>query len=57
MNRPGYGCLTCPKETCDGCTHIQRTQEETAMRQCGFSKARKKNAPNGGSRSERCEKL
>ena len=45
MNRPGYGCLTCPKETCDGCTHIQRTQEETAMRQCGGFQSTQKKYP------------
>ena len=45
MNRPGYGCLTCPKDECDGCTTILVTQEETAMCRCGFSKARKKKCP------------
>lgn len=45
MNRPGYGCLTCPKDECDGCTTILVTQEETAMCRCGFSKARKKKMP------------
>lgn len=45
MNRPGYGCLTCPKDECDGCTTILATREEMAMLRCGVSKARKKKYP------------
>ena len=40
MNRPVYGCLTCPKDECDGCTTILATREETAMLRCGIPGAR-----------------
>lgn len=29
--RPGRGCLTCPRETCHGCTDIRQTREESKM--------------------------
>ena len=40
MNRPGYACLTCPKDECDGCTQILPRREEAAMLRCGIPKKR-----------------
>ena len=40
MNRPGYGCLTCPKDECDGCYKVRRTKEESAMLYCGIPRTR-----------------